>query len=334
MISMIRRLGTLLGLGMMTAGCSGQTLDEQRFPIRIDGSSTVYPITVAIADLYQRNVPNPVEVGVEFSGTGGGFQKFCAGETDISNASRPITTQEIAACDAAGIRYYELPVAFDALTVVINPNNTWVQDITLTELKALWQATAQNTVTQWNQIRPTWPAQPIQLYGPGLDSGTYDYFSEVVVGGNTRTDVVTSEDDEVLVKGIADHPNALGYFGFAYYQQHQDTLKAVAIDAGEGAIAPTVEHVVQAKYNPLARPLFIYVSFQAAQQNVALREFVEFYLAQAPGLVSQVGYVPLPEEGYHIAEVNFQEGEVGTAFDGEPQPNLTIAELLRKTKRF
>lgn len=334
MISMMHRLGTWLGLGMIATGCSGQALAEQRLPIRIDGSSTVYPITGAIADRYQREVPNPVKVDVAVSGTSGGFQKFCAGETEISNASRPITTEEIAACDAAGIRYYELPVAFDALTVVINPQNTWVQDITLAELKTLWQATAQGSITQWNQIRPTWPAQPIQLYGPGLDSGTYDYFTEVVVGGDARTDVVVSEDDEVLAQGVADHANALGYFGLAYYQQHQDTLKAVAIDGGKGAIAPTVENVVQAKYNPLARPLFIYVSFQAAQENIALREFVEFYLAQAPGLVSQVGYVPLPEEGYHIAEVNFQEGEVGTAFDGAPQPNLTIGELLRKTKRF
>ncbi|MGB3519142.1 MAG: substrate-binding domain-containing protein, partial [Elainellaceae cyanobacterium] len=227
-----------------------------------------------------------------------------------------------------------LPIAFDALTVAVNPENTWAEDITIEELKALWEPAAQGKITQWNQIRSSWPAQPIELYGPGLDSGTYDYFAEVVVGSDTRSDFVASEDDEILAEGVADNQNALGYFGMAYYSEHQDSLKALAIDSGSGAVAPTTENVGRAQYNPLARPLFIYVNLASAQQNPAVRNFVQFYLENAPTLVADVGYVPLPEEGYYIAWVNFQEGDVGTAFDGVPQPNLTIAELLRKTKRF
>lgn len=330
----VRPIATSLGLAFMAAACSAPETVEQRAPIRIDGSSTVFPITQAIAEEYSTAAADSVEVEVSFSGTGGGFEKFCAGETDISNASRPIVEDEIAACDAAGIRYYELPVAFDALTVVVNPENTWAEDITIEELKALWEPAAQGKIAQWNQVRSSWPAQPIALYGPGLDSGTYDYFAEVVIGEDTRSDFVASEDDEILAQGVADNPNALGYFGLAYYEENQNSLKALAIDSGSGPVEPTTENVVQAEYNPLARPLFIYVNFEAAQNNPALREFVQFYLENAPALVDDVGYVPLPEEGYHIAWVNFQEGEVGTAFDGLPQPNLTIAELLRKTKRI
>lgn len=334
MMNRVRPAAAVLGLALVAVGCSTPETVEQRAPIRIDGSSTVFPITQAIADAYNTENTDSVEVDVSFSGTGGGFEKFCAGETDISNASRPIVEDEIAACDAAGIRYYELPVAFDALTVVVNPQNTWAEDITVEELKALWEPAAQGKITQWNQVRPDWPTESISLYGPGLDSGTYDYFAEVVVGSDTRSDFVASEDDEILAEGVANNPNALGYFGLAYYEENQDSLKALAIDGGNGAIAPTTENVEKALYNPLARPLFIYVNFKSAQTNPAVREFVQFYLENAPTLVDDVGYVPLPEEGYHIAWVNFQEGEVGTAFDGIPQPNLTIAELLRKTKRI
>jgi phosphate transport system substrate-binding protein len=334
MATIFRSTIVVLGLSLGVVGCSVQEPAQQRAPIRIDGSSTVFPITEAVTQAYNTTNPESVEVNVSFSGTGGGFEKFCAGETDINDASRPISEAEIATCDAAGIRYFELPIAFDALTVVVNPENTWAEDITVEELKTLWEASAQGQITQWNQIRPSWPAQPIQLYGPGFDSGTYDYFSEVIVGGNTRSDFVASEDDDILARGVANNPNALGYFGLAYYQENQDTLKALAIDSGDGAVEPTIENVEQAQYNPLARPLFLYVNFLSAQQNPAVREYVQFYLENAPTLVDDVGYVPLPEEGYHIAWVNFQEGEAGTAFDGVPQPNLTIAELLRKTKRF
>lgn len=335
MMNSVRSGAVIVGLAFIVAGCSaGQETAGQRSPIRIDGSSTVFPITAAIAEAYNMANLDAVEVDVSFSGTGGGFEKFCAGETDINNASRPIVDAEIAACDQAGIRYFELPIAFDALTVVVNPQNTWAADITVEELRALWEPAAQGQITQWNQVRSDWPAQSIALFGPGLDSGTYDYFAEVVVGGETRSDFVASEDDDIIAQGVASDPNALGYFGLAHYTENEGELKALAIDNGEEAVAPTVENVIAAQYHPLARPLFIYVNFKSAQTNPAVREFVQFYLDNAPNLVSEVGYVPLPEEGYYIADINFNEGEVGTAFDGVPQPDLTIAELLRKTKRF
>lgn len=322
-----------LGLGLIAVGCSSQATQSQG-AITIDGSSTVFPITEAIAEAYNQMQQNPVNVSVSFSGTGGGFEKFCAGETDINNASRPILDAEIAACDDAGVRFLELPVAFDALTVVVNQGNTWAEDITLEELKTLWEPDAEGKITRWSQVRSSWPDQPITLYGPGLDSGTYDYFTEVVVGEDSRSDFADSEDDEQLVQGVSRDPNALGYFGFAYYDQNQADLKALAIDAGNGPTLPSAATVSSAEYQPLSRPLFIYVNFASAQSNPDLRDFVKFYMETAPEVVTEGGYVPLPEEGYHIAWVNFHEGEVGTAFGGEPQPNLTIAELLRKTKRF
>ena len=327
-------LAMALGLALVTAGCSQEAQQQSRQPIKIDGSSTVFPITDAIANAYNETQPDPVEVDVSFSGTGGGFEKFCAGETDISNASRPILEAEMAACNEAGIRFYELPVAFDALTLVVNQENDWAGDITVEELKTLWEPAAQGKVTRWNQIRPSWPDAPIALHGPGLDSGTYDYFAEVIVGQDTRSDFAASEDDEIIAEGVGADPNALCYFGLAYYDEHQDTLKALAVDGGNGFVEPNPETVVRAEYQPLSRPLFIYVNFESAQTNPAVKDFVQFYLENAANTVDTVGYVPLNEEGYHIAWVNFQEGEVGSAFDGVPQPNLTIAELLRKTKRF
>ncbi|PSR18147.1 ABC transporter substrate-binding protein [filamentous cyanobacterium CCP3] len=334
-----------IGLSLLVASCSSATSGapqgtspqpdaptQQRRTVVIDGSSTVFPITEAIAATYNAEASNPVEVDVSFSGTGGGFEKFCAGQTDISNASRPISEAEIAACDASDVRYYELPIAFDALTVVVNPQNSWASDITTAELKKIWEPSAQGRITNWSQVRPGWPDQPLTLYGPGLDSGTYDYFAEVIVGQDTRSDFVASEDDDLLVQGVAQTPGALGYFGLAYFEQNP-SLKAVAIDNGSGAIAPTAENVIQATYEPLARPLFIYVNYTSAQRNPAVREFVEYYLETAPATVQEVGYIPLTEEAYNIALVNFHGGEVGTVFDGAPQPNLTLSEVLRKTKR-
>ncbi len=334
------------GLSLLVAGCSSTTSGapqgtspqpdapvQQQRTVVIDGSSTVYPITEAIAESYNAEANNPVEAEVSFSGTGGGFQKFCQGQTDISNASRPITDEEIAACDANNVRYYELPVAFDALTVVVNPQNTWASDITVAELKKMWEPSAQGRIRNWSQVRPGWPDQPLTLFGPGLDSGTYDYFSEVVVGQDTRSDFVASEDDDLLVQGVARTPGALGYFGLAYFEANPGNLRAVPVDNGSGPIAPTAENVIRATYEPLARPLFIYVNYTSAQRNPAVREFVEYYLEMAPAVVSAVGYIPLTEEAYNIALVNFHQGEVGTAFAGAPQPNLTLSEVLRKTKR-
>lgn len=332
--SIVRSL-FVLGSSLSIAGCmSLASVPEQRQAIAIDGSSTVFPITKAIARQYRETQPDPVEVSVSYSGTGGGFKKFCAGEIEISNASRPISTAELAACDAAGIRFYELPIAFDALTVVVNRQNDWAEAIAISELQQLWEPGAQGEITRWNQIRSSWPDRPVELYGPGLDSGTYDYFTEVVVGEDPRSDFIASEDDELLAKSIGRDVNALGYFGLAYFDGHRDTLKALAIDSGSGPVPPTPENVMAARYQPLSRPLFLYVNFDAARHNPALREFVKFALENATHLVEQAGYIPLSEDSYYVAWVNYLEGETGTAFEGKPQPNLTLAEMLQRSKQF
>ncbi|WP_416665876.1 PstS family phosphate ABC transporter substrate-binding protein [Egbenema bharatensis] len=302
--------------------------------IEIDGSSTVYPITEAAVQQYQQRDPD-VQVTAAFSGTGGGFRKFCAGETDITGASRPISTQELAACRDSEIRFVELPIAFDALTVVVHPGNDWVDSLTVDELKSIWSATAQGQVTNWNQIRPDFPDRPLTLYGPGADSGTYDYFAEAIVGENrTRSDFTGSEDDDILVRGVANDPNALGYFGLSYYEQNQDQLKALAIDSGNGPVLPDRENVETASYQPLSRPLFVYVNIQSAQHNEHVREFMDFYLQNAIDLIESVGYIPLPEDTYEIGYRRLYQGKVGTVYDGKPEPALTIQEVLLREEKF
>lgn len=316
-------------------GACSKAQSQAPQPIKIDGSSTVYPITQAVAKEYQAtNAGTKVEVS--FSGTGGGFAKFCAGETDISNASRPITTAEMEACNKAGVRFTELPVAFDALTVVVNPQNSWANDITVAELQKIWEPAAQGKITSWKQIRPSWPDKPLKLYGAGKDSGTFDYFTEATVGQPkaSRTDYTASEDDLVLVRGVSQDPNALGYFGYAYYEDSKDKLKALAIDSGTGPVLPSRQTVEKSQYQPLARPLFIYVSVKSAQENPAVKAFVEYYLKNAKRTVASVGYIPLPDEGYHLGYVHFERGKVGTVFEGKAELKLTIGELLRKEAKF
>ena len=332
------KLSQLIVLGVITAisAVSTPLVAQDTKAIAIDGSSTVYPITQKIVEEYQTSQKKPVNIEVEFSGTGGGFDKFCRGETDINNASRPIQLEEMEVCNNSEVRYIELPVAFDALTVVVNPKNDWLDSITLEELAQIWSPDAEGKIISWNQIRPNFPNQPLNLYAPGQDSGTFDYFTEAVVGeaGASRTDYTASEDDDVLVQGVSQDSNALGYFGLAYYEQRADEMKAIAVDNGNGAVLPSIETVEQAQYQPLSRPLFIYVNIASAQKNQSLKQFIDFYLDQAPELVSEVGYVPLPEEAYHIDKVTFNKGEVGTVFEGQSQFNLTIPELLRKQARF
>jgi phosphate transport system substrate-binding protein len=309
---------------------------QQNLSILIDGSSTVYPITQAIAQEFKTSNKEPVNLSVNFSGTSSGFKKFCAGETDISNASRPILTKEMEACKQAGVAYIELPIAFDAITVVTNPKNDWLKSLTTADLKKIWQPAAEKKITRWNQINPDFPNSPIALFGPGKDSGTFDYFTEAIVGkvDSSRTDYIASEDDNVLVKGVSQDPNALGYFGLAYYQSRAKDLKAIAIDSGKGAIMPSQQTVEAGEYQPLSRPLFIYVNSSAAQKKPQLRKFVEYYLEKAPQRVSSVGYVPLPDDGYYLTKIHFQRGKVGTVFDGKSEFNLTIGELLRKQATF
>ena len=332
---LLKNLGLGIAVAISVAAC-GQTEPERDLSIDIDGSSTVYPITQKVVQEFKATEAETVDIEVDFSGTGGGFKKFCAGQTDINNASRPISTAEMTTCKEAGVAYIELPIAFDAVTVVVNPSNNWVDSLTIQDLAKIWSARAEGKITRWNQVRPDFPARPLNLFAPGEDSGTFDYFNEAVIGqeATSRKDYVSSEDDTILVQGVKQDPNALGYFGLAYYEARQEEMKAVAIDNGKGAVLPTRETVEAGEYQPLSRPLFIYVNSSAAQKNLALKEFVEFYLEQAPEIVSQVGYVPLPEEGYLLTQIHFQRGKVGTVFDGDSVFNLTIGELLRQQASF
>jgi phosphate transport system substrate-binding protein len=300
--------------------------------VRIDGSSTVFPIAEAVAEEFQAGQRGAVRVTVGLSGTGGGFKKLCRGDTDISNASRPILKEEMEACRAAGIKYFELPIAFDAITVVVNPKNDWVQSLTIADLKKMWEPAAQGTITRWNQVRPEWPDVPLMLFGPGADSGTFDYFTEAVDGKAkaSRGDYTASEDDNVLVQGVENNKNALGYFGYAYYIAHKDRMRAVPIDNGAGKqVTPSVEAVVDGSYQPLSRPLFVYVSEQAAQRP-EVRQFIEFYLTEGPALAQQAGFVSLPEEASRIALEHFHNGRVGTVFGGVPEVGITIEQLLKR----
>src|SRR5918995_3116760 len=277
--------------------------------ITIDGSSTVFPPAEAVAEEFQAAKKGNVRVTVGISGTGGGFKKFCRGETDISNASRPILKEEMEICKQNGISYFELPIAFDALTVAVNPKNNWVDTITIEELKKIWEPSAQGQVTHWNQVRPGWPNQPITLYGAGSDSGTFDYFTEAVVGKAkaSRGDYTASEDDNVLVQGIENDVNSLGYIPFAYYAPHASRMKALAVDGGKGCVKPSLEAVTAGTYNPLARPLFIYVSKKAAEKP-EVKQFVEFSMKNSIPLIEEVKYLPLPETAYQASLKKFNEG--------------------------
>ncbi len=301
--------------------------------IKIDGSSTVYPVTEAVAEEFNKATKGKVKVTVGISGTGGGFKKFVRGETDISNASRPILAKEMEEAKKNGITYIELPVAFDALTVMVHPSNTWAETLTVAELKKIWEPEAQGKITNWNQVRPGFPDAPLKLFGAGADSGTFDYFTEAIVGKakSSRGDFTASEDDNVLVQGIAGDKNALGFFGYAYYAENKDKLKAVAIDAGKGkAVLPSEATVIDGSYYPLSRPIFIYVNKKSLDTRPEVKEFVEFYLKNAAKLAKEVKYVPLPAEAYEAAMKRFKAGKTGTVFGGTPEVGLTIHEVLKR----
>jgi len=308
--------------------------------VKIDGSSTVYLLTEAVAEEFQKRFPR-VKVTVGISGTGGGFKKFGRGETDISNASRPIKPTEDEECRKNGIAYIELPVAYDALAVVVNPANKWCNYLTVEELKRIWEPEAQGKITNWSQIRKGFPNRPLKLFGPGTDSGTFDFFTEAIVGksGASRGDYTASEDDNVLVHGVASDPNALGYFGFAYYAENRNRLKAVAIQChchNDGKpMLPSEKAVIEDRYH-LARPLFIYVNRESANRP-EVRAFVEFYLQNAGRLAKEVRYVPLPKRAYDLAMERFKKRVVGSMFGAKgAQVGVSIEELLaieaKKTK--
>jgi phosphate transport system substrate-binding protein len=325
------KLGATVVLSGLAAVVTPQFAAAQSV-IKIDGSSTVFPIAEAVAEEFQISKRGKVRVTVGIAGTGGGFKRFCRGETDISNASRPILKEEMEACRAAGIKYLELPVAFDALTVVVNPQNTWVKSLTTADLKKMWEPGAQSRVTKWNQIRSEWPAQPLMLFGPGADSGTFDYFTEAVNGKAkaSRGDYTASEDDNVLVQGVENNKNALGYFGYAYYVGHKDKMKAVPVINPKGQpVGPSIEAVNDGSYQPLSRPLFIYVRDTAAQR-AEVKEFIQFFLTDGATLVKEVGYVPLPAQAYKLAQQHFSGGKLGTVFGGVPEVGVTIDALLAR----
>ena len=321
-------LGVILGFG-----CGVGSHVWADVVVKIDGSSTVYPITEAVAEDFQKATGTKVTVGI--SGTGGGFKKFARGETDVQDASRPITEEEVKAAKEGGIEYLELPIAYDALTVVVNAKNDWLETITVSELKKIWEPEAQGKITKWNQIRPEWPNKEIKLYGAGSDSGTFDYFTEAINGKSkaSRGDYTASEDDNVLVQGVEGDRHALGYMGFAYYEAHQKRLKALGIEwdaKGKPPIKPTEEAVLAGNYNPLSRPLFLYVNVKSLDKP-EVKKFVEFYLANVARLTQEVKYIPLPESAYVKVRERLAKLQKGTAFAGHAEMAIPIAEILKRT---
>lgn len=333
----------LCSLGLALASCGGNQ-DKKAATgltgeIRIDGSSTVFPLTEAVSEEFRAVEPD-VRVTVGESGTGGGFKKFSRSETDINDASRPITSEEIEFCKQAGVEFIELPVAYDGLAVVVSKENTFVDYLTVEELKKIWEPAAQGKIKTWNQVRSSFPNEPINLYGAGTASGTYDYFTEAIVGKakSSRGDYNASEDDNVLVKGVSSDKNGLAYFGLAYYENNADKLKLVPIDDkneanGKGGIIPSQETVSNGTYQPLSRPEFIYVNAKSAERP-ELKAFVRFYLENAGKLAKEVGYVPLPDEVYQLALKRVEAKITGTVFGkGKNTVGVNMADLLKSEKQ-
>ena len=312
------------GILLMAAswGCSTAPI------VRIDGSSTVFPITEAMAEEFQKAYGD-FRVTVGISGTGGGFKKFCNGEIDISDASRPIKPVEVDACAKNGIEYIELPVAFDGLSVVVNPDNDWVDLLTVEELREIWRPGS--TIEKWSDLRPEWPDKDIELVGADTDSGTFDYFTKAIVGeeGASRPDYTASADDNVLVRAVAGDKNALGYFGFAFYVENTDRLKLIPVDPGTGPVAPSIESIKDGTYVPLSRPIFIYVRSEVAREP-KIREFVGFYLkSESSAFVREVGYVAFPERIYKLVRERFEQGITGSVFGGKgSQVGVSIEDVL------
>lgn len=343
------RVKTFLGIvtlaGLLLSGCgekkegtgSAESGAKQALSgkIVVDGSSTVLPISEAMGEEFQNQHPG-VTVAVGKSGTGGGFKKFANGEIDVTGASRPIRADEDAACKRNGIEYIEIPIAYDALAVVVNPKNTWCDSLTVSELRKIWAPEARGKITNWSQVRPGFPNKPLQLFGAGTDSGTFDYFTAAIVGEEkaSRPDYTPSEDDNILVQGVASNEGALGYFGVAYYVENKNRLKAVAIDDenptnGDGAFLPTEENVLNGTYQPLSRPLFLYVNVKALERP-EVREFVLFCIENAPQLVREVGYIPLPDKVYQLARERVEKRITGSAFGAHgSQVGVKLEDLYK-----
>ena len=332
-LSSLLRNGIFLGLTLALTGCTGEP-KKPTTTIRLDGSSTVYPVAIGIAEEFQDTMKTNVIVGN--SGTGGGFKKFVRGETDISNASRPISKNEIDECQKAGVEFLELPVCYDALTVVVHPENP-LSEISTAELKKMWEEGAEGKITTWDQVNPSFPKEKLTLFAPGRDSGTFDYFVETVVGSKEkkcRNDFTPSENDNILIQGVSGDKHALAYFGFAYYELNKSKLKALAIvDSSKPAakgVAPSMETVLNGSYVPLSRPLFIYVNKKSLEKP-EVKQFVEFLLKNVGKFASDVKYVPLPAKVYELVNQRYQTGEVGSTFSTAPHGS-TVEEGLKLKK--
>lgn len=314
--------------GPGTPSPSAPTTGAQATGISIDGSSTVFPITEAVAEEFQKANPD-IRVTVGTSGTGGGFKKFVNKEIVISDASRPIKKTEEEDAKKKGVEYIEIPIAYDGLSVVVHPNNTWAATLTVEELKKIWEPGSK--INNWSQVRPGFPDKPLKLYGAGTDSGTFDYFTDAIVGkeGASRADYTASEDDNTLVQGVAGDEGALGYFGYSYYESNKDKIKLVGIDGGKGAIQPSPETINNGSYQPLSRPLFIYVRKDVADKP-EVQKFVKFYLKEGRELVKSVGYISLPDKAYELAGERFEKAKTGSMFAGGSQVGVKIEDLLSK----
>jgi phosphate transport system substrate-binding protein len=335
MMAVVSALTVACGGGDAPATTGGGAATSAPTVISVDGSSTVFPVTEAVAEEFQKQ-NRGMQVMVGRSGTGGGFQKFCRNETVVSNASRPIAAAEIEACKKSGVEYIELPIAYDGMAVVVNPKNNWTASMTVAELKKLWSSEAQGKVTRWNQVRASWANQEIHLFGAGVDSGTFDYFTEVINGKAkvSRGDYTSSEDDNILVQGVAGDQYALGYMGLAYYEENKDKLKLVAIDDenpanGQGPILPSAETVRNGTYRPLSRPIFIYVN-TAALSRPEVQQFIDYYVTKASPLVSEVGYVPLTDNEQKLVQQRFAAKTTGTMFGSAnaSDPKISLEQRL------
>jgi phosphate transport system substrate-binding protein len=332
---MLLAVTAALPLTLLACG-GGQQGSGQGGILTVDGSSTVYPITEAVAEEFRRDTKGAIAVTVGVSGTGGGFQKFCRGETDFSNASRPIHQSEIDGCASAGVSFVELPIAYDGITVVVNQKNTWAQSMTVAELKKLWEPAAEGKITRWSQIRAGWPDKEIHLFGAGVDSGTFDYFTEVITGKTdaSRGDYTSSEDDNMLVQGVSGDEFALGFFGYAYYETNKDKLRAVLIDDekpenGAGAIEPTPDTIRTGQYRPLSRPVFIYASAKSLVRP-HVQQFMDYYVKNVATLAREVGYVPLTDAEYALVTKRAAAKTPGTIFKTHhAEAGVSLSTLLQ-----
>jgi phosphate transport system substrate-binding protein len=327
-MALLITLLAVFSITIPTSAMAGRTI------IKIDGSSTVFPITEAVAEEFQM-AHRGMMVTIGVSGTGGGFKKFCRGEMDVTNASRPIKPTELSQCKKGGVEFIELPVAYDGLAVMVHKGNDWVDYLTAKELKKIWQPKAQRNLLRWNQIRPNWPDKEIHLFAPGVDSGTFDYFTKAINGkeGASRGDFTASEDDNVLVQGISSDKGSLGFFGLAYYEYNKDKLKLIPIDDekdsnGTGPILPSLATVNNGTYQPLSRPIFIYVNKAKLNSRADLESFIRFYLDNAAALAEEVGYIALPEKIHTLAVERFKKRITGSVFHGT-KVGVKVEDLMK-----